>query len=1236
MPPPVDFEILRARDARRSGGGETKEELLRQAKEERTTRADARRRKHGALTVQRMWRGCASRARSRAATLARWDERFGSARTSPTPAELFDALLPPLRLVGAARAGATRTLRALALALGTSDLCAEETREKTKHWTVKTRRLADFALDALAASAFDTDGHAGGAERSEDASSAPAAGASAANDAAARERRMATRECATRLLAATHAAVVASAAETRRETLAVDAAVAYHARLCDAAASLVRARDASGAKTLTRLAVDAAKSSAESARREASGEEDSEESANLNAARFAARATANVAARLFGGADTALGGIARPAWFASLLEGGDDASVDDVRVDHENAAAADREMGAGEKKTRNVSRLESFLAAFRDEKTRAKASAPVGASFDPVAAANNLVWCVTAWHPAAETARGGELGSAKAARARLASLPRSSARALVETLDVLLRGDVFVSRGGRVPTDTERSGASASEAACGVVDAHRDVPALREAWFVAGVARDGDAASLDALAGLYWRAARNPDAPEGPDELRARRGMLGALAFAPGTVRALWLRCASRIPAAVSISAANAAADDDGEPEEGPGGRRAARRAARDPGAGGPGLWTSPALALGAASVAADDVPLLGAFALAYAHLLEVLDDDEFFEAQTPFSLSEQRAVAAAANTLVARERLRRVPSSVVDEGDASATAKHLARDRRAVVAACASLLRALVTRDERRPFAPDGMWLAPLLRGAGHVPFPSDELAPPLPPAAAASALLGAARGIARGTEIGRAEAEAEAATTDTETGFVAFMRDCPHALPFETRVEIFRNLVVADRARLGVGAQAGGVDADRATQGQRVVPVARLRVRRSFLLEDTLAGLGSLGSRAKGRIAVTFVNAAGQEEAGIDAGGLFKELLGSALAELVDPRRGLFRETDNQTSSVSLGGSADVQTTESAAVGSTGVYPVARAGDDPESAALLELAGLLMGKALYEGVLHEFRLAPFFAKKTLGKPLSLDDLPSLDAALHRSLRQVLRYEGDVSDLCLDWYAREDAFGRVVAHALRPGEKTPEDVVESHDALAWAHATAEFHLARRRRAADAAFERGLASIIPNAWLRLFGANELGSLMTGDADGDVDVDDLRAHCAFGGGYTARSRTVKMFWECVSSFTRDERKALLRFVTSSPAPPVRGFKHLHPPFTLHKVRCDVRVGGGGGSAPAAFLGAALASLGVAGDVERLPTASTCFNVLKLPNFRRLATMKAKLRTAMRSGAGFELS
>ena len=53
-----------------------------------------------------------------------------------------------------------------------------------------------------------------------------------------------------------------------------------------------------------------------------------------------------------------------------------------------------------------------------------------------------------------------------------------------------------------------------------------------------------------------------------------------------------------------------------------------------------------------------------------------------------------------------------------------------------------------------------------------------------------------------------------------------------------------------------------------------------------------------------------------------------------------------------------------------------------------------------------------------------------------------------------------------------------------------------------------------------------------------------------------------------------------------------------------------------------------ASPLALLGGA--------DVDRLPTASTCYNMLKLPNYRRASTLKKKLLYAITSNAGFDLS
>lgn len=45
---------------------------------------------------------------------------------------------------------------------------------------------------------------------------------------------------------------------------------------------------------------------------------------------------------------------------------------------------------------------------------------------------------------------------------------------------------------------------------------------------------------------------------------------------------------------------------------------------------------------------------------------------------------------------------------------------------------------------------------------------------------------------------------------------------------------------------------------------------------------------------------------------------------------------------------------------------------------------------------------------------------------------------------------------------------------------------------------------------------------------------------------------------------------------------------------------------------------------------------AGSVDRLPTSSTCMNLLKLPEFADEKKLREKLLYAIQSGAGFELS
>jgi len=92
-------------------------------------------------------------------------------------------------------------------------------------------------------------------------------------------------------------------------------------------------------------------------------------------------------------------------------------------------------------------------------------------------------------------------------------------------------------------------------------------------------------------------------------------------------------------------------------------------------------------------------------------------------------------------------------------------------------------------------------------------------------------------------------------------------------------------------------------------------------------------------------------------------------------------------------------------------------------------------------------------------------------------------------------------------------------------------------------------------------------------------------------------------------------------------ALLLFATGCGRAPWRGFAALQPRFGIQEVPIDYR-------ALAASLGIHEARVPAA--ALPLPTASTCFSLLRLPRYRSKEVMRAKLLYAIRAGAGFDMS
>ncbi|PLW45865.1 hypothetical protein PCANC_10121 [Puccinia coronata f. sp. avenae] len=397
--------------------------------------------------------------------------------------------------------------------------------------------------------------------------------------------------------------------------------------------------------------------------------------------------------------------------------------------------------------------------------------------------------------------------------------------------------------------------------------------------------------------------------------------------------------------------------------------------------------------------------------------------------------------------------------------------------------------------------------------------------------------------------------------------------LNNIPFVIPFEQRVAIFRTFINSDRHRLGLDSHAFGENRHKAS------------IRRQFISEDGFTHLNALGPRLKETIEIKFIDSHGFEEAGIDGGGVFKEFLTSLTKEVFDVNKGLWLVNKNQE-----------------------IYPNPHSySRQPLSLEWYKFLGRVLGKALYEGILIDIDFADFFLNKWLGKQSYLDDLASLDPELYQGLIFLKHYKGDVeADLSLNFTVTNNEFDASETIELIPnGSKTS---VTAQNRINYIYLMSNYKLNIQLESQCAAFFKGLNDIIELKWLRMFNQVEMKVLVGGLDGQDLDIDDMQRWTVYGG-WDESHPTIRLFWKVLREFDNVTKRKLLRFVTSCARPPLLGFKELRPSFAIR-------------------------SSGV--DRTRLPSASTCVNLLKLPEYQTEAELREKVLYAINAGAGFDLS
>ncbi|CDF34855.1 unnamed protein product [Chondrus crispus] len=553
--------------------------------------------------------------------------------------------------------------------------------------------------------------------------------------------------------------------------------------------------------------------------------------------------------------------------------------------------------------------------------------------------------------------------------------------------------------------------------------------------------------------------------------------------------------------------------------------------------------------------------PVLRVFASSYSYLLFIQDEEELFHGNWPFSMDKVREIV-----LVLKHYLFAALDVRPTNGLAKTnTVGKLVQEEPQLLTEISHLLSRLYVHDSRRPFRTgDNFWVA------GQGLLTSEAFI-----SSAVEAWPDSKAKTSR-SEFGYMGSERAASLQNLRkspmSGAGELLRVTPYLVPFSSRAKIFQRWIAKGR--------------DVANGGEQFFPGSRrsVSVRRKHIFQDAFEELNKI-SNLKATIRVKFIDEHGLEEAGIDGGGVFKEFMYEVLRWGFSPfSYGLFKATPDGH----LFPNPDA--------------PIANENFKVEFAFL----GRLLGKAIFDGVLVDIPLARFFISKILGQFYYPSDLKSLDPELHKNMQFLKNCPpAVVEDLGLNFTVAINAYGSVKeVELVRNGKNIS---VTAENRIEYMHRVADFRMNKQIKEQTKAFLGGFSEIIAPQYIRLFSHEELQLLISGKT-GKIDLDDLRRHTTYSGGYDENTTVIKWFWQAMAELDAEDQSKMLQFVTSSPRAPLLGFSYLDPGFCIHRAEGDVR----------------------------LPTASTCMNLLKLPKYKSLEVVRQKLRYALHSNAGFDLS
>ncbi|KAJ6221143.1 hypothetical protein RDWZM_006955 [Blomia tropicalis] len=355
------------------------------------------------------------------------------------------------------------------------------------------------------------------------------------------------------------------------------------------------------------------------------------------------------------------------------------------------------------------------------------------------------------------------------------------------------------------------------------------------------------------------------------------------------------------------------------------------------------------------------------------------------------------------------------------------------------------------------------------------------------------------------------------------------------------------------------------------------------RIEVSRDDIFEDSYRGILKMRPKdLRKRLMIKF-----RGEEGLDYGGIAREWLYLLSHEMLNPYYGLFQYTRDDIYTLQINPDSSI---------------------NPDHLSYFHFVGRVIGIAVFHGHYIDGGFTLPFYKMLLNKPITLDDIESVDPDLYRSLRWML--DNDIASVeDITFTVNHDSFGQIQVKELKPNGK--DIAVTEDNKKEYVQLYVNFRFTHGIEQQFRALQKGFCELIPQHLLCQFDEKELELVIGGL--GKIDLNDWKQHTRLKH-CNPDASVVQWFWRAVESFSEERRARLLQFVTGSSRVPLQGFKALQGStgaagprlFTIHQIDADT---------------------------NNLPKAHTCFNRIDIPSYESYEKLLEKLTQAIEETCGF---